>query len=671
MRWTTVWMSAALVVATSALHLTTEDNQIDQTGPHDLNTEYVLNGFQEQGKGEELKNVPVKKLDSSSGQYGKTDKSNPESNNTESNSKSTSIEMREEQENRSSELEQRAPTYGKGDGDEGTGPGDNVAPEPDDDAVDPDHTTIETSTGRVRGHLWGVSKNIIGYIDIKYGTFTHRFEAPVFPKAVEDHVHYEKEHKTRCLQLQGDELVGESDCLTLSIFKPYKKELSGASVLVHIHEGNFISESANPNIYGPEHLVSEGIILVLPNYRLGPLGFLCLENGTAYGNAALKDLALALSWVKENIEKFGGDPENIAVSGEGTAGALAGYLALSPMSKNNVNKVITESGSVLPHWAIDRNPSLTATNLANNIPGSWESWETIGMKELLLAARNIVWRPCVENKTENVAHFMVETPWTMLQKKGINATFMIGSAQYAGVHESLKHTPTSIAQLNENYGLLLPNDLKFEPNEERTRAGNKVKDQYFPEGPITLNNVKNRSLYYTDMAYLGPLLRTARSLVYFGATVYFYEFSFVGDLNKELAAIEKQVDGAVRGDIISYLFYQEGDLKDVGEKEKKMIDQMIELWTTFLKTGTPTANEITWNKFANGTAAQEQLLSIGATTAMRTGVHVDRLALWTDIYNKHFIERSLALAVSPSVYTVLFLQAAFFVIFFTKAGHFF
>ncbi|KAJ8723599.1 hypothetical protein PYW07_007579 [Mythimna separata] len=682
MRWVTaVWMSAALV-ATSALHLTVEhsDLPVNQTGPPDLDLlpkHYLVSGFQELhvGKEEELENVSFKeplKPDSSSSQHDKTDESDSESN-AESDSKSRSIRASGDQENGPGESEPLPEP-------EEPGP-EEPAPEdtePEEDGAnqdttnpDDDDTIIETSTGRVRGHFWRDSKNIISYIDIQYGTFTHRFEAPVFPEAVEDHLHDEKAHKVLCPQLQGDEQVGVPDCLTLSIFKPHKEKLSGASVLVHIHEGNFINESANPDKYGPEHLVSEGIILVLPNYRLGPLGFLCLGNGTAYGNAALKDLALALRWVKENIKKFGGDPENIAVSGEGTAGALAGYLALSPMSKDNVNKVITESGSVLSHWAIDRNPTLTATNLATNIPGSWESWETIDMKNLLLAARNIAWRPCVENKTENVAHFMVETPWKMLQENKIKATFMIGSAEYAGVHESLKHTAASIALLNSNYSLLLPNDLRFESDNEMTTVGNKVKDQYFPGEAITLNNVKNRSLYYTDMSYLGPVLRTARSLVYSGSTVYFYEFAFVGDLNRELAAIEKQADGAVRGDIINYLFYQKGDLSDIGEKEKKMIEQMTKLWTTFLKTGTPTANEIEWTKFKNGTAAQEQLLTIGAETVLTTGVHARRLALWTDLYDRHFIERSLALALSPSVYSVLLLQAVFFITFFKNAEHFF
>lgn len=407
------------------------------------------------------------------------------------------------------------------------------------------------------------------------------FQAPVFPARSES-VHEVKDHSKRCPQLQDDVYVGDADCLTLSIFKPLTAD--SASVLVHIHEGNFSNGSANPAIYGPEYLVSKGIILVLPNYRLGPLGFLCLQNETAPGNAALKDLSLALSWLKANIAAFGGDPANIAVSGDGTAGALAGYLALSPMSKDYVSKVITESGSVLSHWALDRSPIVTSTDLANSIT-DFRSWEDVETSILLKAAKNVALRPCLENSDDSEEYFMVETPWTMIEKQETTIAFMIGSAMYAGTHNFLKQTQSSIQQLNDDVRLLLPKDLEFKSSAEKISVGNKVKTQYFGQNAISEEDVEQLSLYFTDAAYLSPGIRTARPLVKSGATVYFYEFSFVGDLNRELEALHRPVEGAVRGDIVGYLFTQDGVVPGENTKERQMIDQLIDLWTSFLKTG--------------------------------------------------------------------------------------
>ncbi|KAF9412398.1 hypothetical protein HW555_009067 [Spodoptera exigua] len=493
-------------------------------------------------------------------------------------------------------------------------------------------------------------EKLFTYIDIQYGTFNSLFEAPVAPKR-SDTVHEIKEHASQCPQLQEDKDVGDKDCLTLSIFKP--TDVKNVSVLVHIHEGNFIGESADPAIYGPEYLVSKDVILVLPNYRLGPLGFLCTQDETAPGNAALKDLSLALSWVKTNIEKFGGNPENIAVSGSGTAGALAGYLALSPMSRENVHKVIIESGSVLSHWAIDRDPISTARLVASKIE-NFKSFEDVDLKKLLKAAKNISLRPCLE-KTEEP--FMTETPWTILEKKEIKVPFMMGTAKFAGVHEFISLTQNNVQEINDDVGLLLPDDLHFTSGDERTRIGHRVKTEYFGEDAISLSSVEPLTLYYTDAAYLAPTIRTARPLVASGATVYFYEFSFVGKLNIESQAIKSTVNGAVRGDIIGYIFTQDGVEPEESTDERAMVDRLVGLWTSFINTGTPTATGITWEKFDNEDPDEEPWLSIDTEVIQSKGMHVSRMTLWAEIYNEYFVEKSLAYGMSPSICTVLVLQA--------------
>lgn len=386
--------------------------------------------------------------------------------------------------------------------------------------------------------------------------------------------------------MQGNTYVGHKECLTLSIFKPM--EATDASVLFHIHEGYFSKGSGNPAIYGPEHLVSKGIILVLPNYRLGPLGFLCLHNTTAPGNAALKDLTLALKWVHDNIQKFGGNPAKIAVSGDGTAGALAGYLALSPLSKNYVSKVISESGSVLSHWAIDRTPMVVAASLARAI-GVFESWNDVQIEAAIRAGKDFTFRPCIERNMSNVENFMLATPWEMIENQEFATAFIIGSAQYAGVHDFIDDNTITIQGFLEDIGRLIPNDLRFQSANERNSVAEQIKNQYFNES-VTLGDVQKLATYFTDFAYLGPGIRTARSLVNSGATVFFYEFSFVGGFNRELLALEKPLDeaikGAIKGDIVGYLFMSENqDESNVPARDQLMVDQLTDLWISFLKDG--------------------------------------------------------------------------------------
>lgn len=58
--------------------------------------------------------------------------------------------------------------------------------------------------------------------------------------------------------------------------------------MVWIHGGAFAVGSGNSFLYGPDHLVGAGVVLVTLNYRLGALGFLALENEEVPGNIGLK-----------------------------------------------------------------------------------------------------------------------------------------------------------------------------------------------------------------------------------------------------------------------------------------------------------------------------------------------------------------------------------------------
>ena len=79
--------------------------------------------------------------------------------------------------------------------------------------------------------------------------------------------------------------------------------------------------------------MDQDLILVSVSYRLGPLGFLTLENDVIEGNMGMKDLVLALKWVRQNIHAFGGDENNVSIMGESAGGMSAMYLMLSPRAK--------------------------------------------------------------------------------------------------------------------------------------------------------------------------------------------------------------------------------------------------------------------------------------------------------------------------------------------------
>jgi para-nitrobenzyl esterase len=155
-----------------------------------------------------------------------------------------------------------------------------------------------------------------------------------------------------CAQLassNGPQVLNE-DCLSLDVWRPRQRGDEPASdlpVLVFIHGGGNTNGSAGQQ--RPSRMVREAdTIVVNINYRLGILGWLAhpsldQEPGDASGNLGLLDQQAALRWVRENIERFGGDPTNVTVAGE-SAGAwgVCAHLA-SPGSAELFHRAIIAS----------------------------------------------------------------------------------------------------------------------------------------------------------------------------------------------------------------------------------------------------------------------------------------------------------------------------------------
>ncbi len=117
---------------------------------------------------------------------------------------------------------------------------------------------------------------------------------------------------------------GDEDCLYLNVWAPpAAKAGSDYRVMVFVHGGGFIEGSGSGRFFdGTYYAAKKDTVMVTFNYRLGALGFLVLDEERIAGNYGFRDQLFALTWVKENISKFGGDPSNITLFGE-SAGAMS------------------------------------------------------------------------------------------------------------------------------------------------------------------------------------------------------------------------------------------------------------------------------------------------------------------------------------------------------------
>lgn len=144
----------------------------------------------------------------------------------------------------------------------------------------------------------------------------------------------------------------DEDCLYLNVFTPAKSNQDKLAVIVNIHGGGFSSGSGRDIQFDGFGLSSKGIILVNINYRLDVLGFLShpwMKEEEACGCFGIADQIAALKWVHDNIEAFGGDPDNITLMGQ-SAGAMSTQMILtSPSASGLIKQAIMQSGGgILP-----------------------------------------------------------------------------------------------------------------------------------------------------------------------------------------------------------------------------------------------------------------------------------------------------------------------------------
>jgi len=153
------------------------------------------------------------------------------------------------------------------------------------------------------------------------------------------------------------EVVGQEDCLFLNVYSPENHQQAPLPVMVWIHGGALLAGAGTFQEHGPQHLLDKEVIVVTLNYRLGALGFLCLGSDVVPGNAGLRDQALALHWVKENIGQFGGDAGRVTIFGESAGSGSVSLQLLSPLAESTFQRAILQSGTALGiSWGAPNTP---------------------------------------------------------------------------------------------------------------------------------------------------------------------------------------------------------------------------------------------------------------------------------------------------------------------------
>jgi para-nitrobenzyl esterase len=156
-----------------------------------------------------------------------------------------------------------------------------------------------------------------------------------------------------CAQLNAatGQPTGVENCLMLNVWTPNPLPAAGAPVMVWIHGGAFSNASANFPAQNGQTLASlTGAIIVAPNYRLGPFGFLrhdaLVSEESAAGNYGLLDQRAALVWVRDHIAAFGGNPNNVTIAGQSAGGHSVSLHLVAQGSAGLFHRAVMQSGNM-------------------------------------------------------------------------------------------------------------------------------------------------------------------------------------------------------------------------------------------------------------------------------------------------------------------------------------
>jgi para-nitrobenzyl esterase len=201
---------------------------------------------------------------------------------------------------------------------------------------------VRTTAGRVRGFVQG---DLMICRGLRYGadTASRRFMPPTRPhpwRGVLDARVF-----GAASPQPGSEKNQSEDCLFLNVTAPLARPTRPRPVIVYIHGGAYSTGSGSSPLYDGATLCRRGdVVVVTVNHRLSLFGYLYLPGFPDSGNAGMLDLVLALTWIRDNIQAFGGDPDCVTLLGQSGGGAKIATLMAMPAAASLFHRAVTMSG---------------------------------------------------------------------------------------------------------------------------------------------------------------------------------------------------------------------------------------------------------------------------------------------------------------------------------------
>lgn len=465
----------------------------------------------------------------------------------------------------------------------------------------PRDLVVKTTAGPVRGYLNDGIRTFRGvpYAEPPVGPL--RFKPPVPPKPWTDvrwalvqgpncpqHNYREKRDQIGMFVRQRILNEEDEDCLQLNVWTP---EINGSGkrpVMLWLHGGAFLNGSAgaSPTTDGTNLARRGDVVVVSINHRLNVFGHLDLSRfGPEYAdsvNAGSLDMVMALRWVRDNIARFGGDPNNVTIFGQSGGGAKVATLMVMPSARGLFHKACVQSSSSRinsPENAAKladgllRAAGITGNNIDKLLEMPQEELLALGTSiSAAPLAGGVEWRPAADGKTILQHPFHPVGP-----KPSADIPLLIGGTRHEFAGTKLIDEQGLQAELDRKFGAKAAELRAFFRRKYPTMAPNEV---------LALVNVEQYRANHFDCA--------RRKADLGGAGCYAYIFAWKTPQLDEVPLAFHHAE-------VPFIFGNTQEMAPftTGSIEAEQVSHQIQdAWLAFARTGNPNHRGMShWPKF--------------------------------------------------------------------------